>query len=144
MGWSIGWDSNWQRDIGYGVPCKCDHPGCNKHIHRGLSFVCGGEPYGGEHGCGLYFCSKHLQMGVEGPLNEHGEEGEPIHTQQVCERCAKAEPDPPFEPKPDTRTWLRHKLTHSSWKPWRDENPKEVEAIKLALVKVPVKNVEAA
>src|SRR4051812_7048849 len=26
MGWSIGYDSNWQRDIGYGVPAFCDHP----------------------------------------------------------------------------------------------------------------------
>ncbi|HEV7521417.1 MAG TPA: hypothetical protein VGP89_09990, partial [Candidatus Angelobacter sp.] len=60
MGWSLGFDSNWQRDIGYGVPAYCDHPKCNKKIDRGLSYVCGGEPYGGELGCGLYFCSEHL------------------------------------------------------------------------------------
>lgn len=54
MGWSIGYDSKWKRDIGYGVPAWCDHPGCIEEIYRGLSHVCGGEPYGGERGCGLY------------------------------------------------------------------------------------------
>jgi hypothetical protein len=44
MGWSIGYDENWKRDIGYGVPAVCDHPKCNKIINRGLSYVCGGEP----------------------------------------------------------------------------------------------------
>ena len=29
MGWSIGYDTNWKRDIGYGVPAKCDHPRCD-------------------------------------------------------------------------------------------------------------------
>ena len=28
MGWSIGYDEKWQRDIGYGVPAICDYPGC--------------------------------------------------------------------------------------------------------------------
>lgn len=120
MGWSIGWDSNWQRDIGYGVPCRCDHPECGKYIHRGLAHVCGGEPYGGEDGCGLFFCGKHLLLGVEG--KEH----------QVCERCAASQEEP-FPPKPDTRTWMRHKLTHHSWKQWRDENPKEVAEIERLL-----------
>lgn len=32
MGWSIGWDSTWQRDIGYGVPALCDHPNCSAVI----------------------------------------------------------------------------------------------------------------
>jgi hypothetical protein len=52
MGWSIGFDTTWNRDIGYGVPAICDRPGCGEAIDRGLSFVCGGEPYGGEKGCG--------------------------------------------------------------------------------------------
>lgn len=60
MGWSIGYDSKWKRDIGYGVPASCDYPGCDAEIDRGLSYVCGGEPYGGEVGCGLYFCAAHL------------------------------------------------------------------------------------
>ena len=45
MGWEIGYDDNWERDIGYGVPAECDHPDCQV-IDRGLSYVCGGEPYG--------------------------------------------------------------------------------------------------
>ena len=72
MGWSIGYDTNWGRDIGYGVPATCDHPECNEKIDRGLSFICGAEPYGGKKGCGLYFCHAHLQ-------------GYP----QRCERCAE-------------------------------------------------------
>jgi len=115
MGWAVGYDSNWRRDIGYGVPAKCDHPGCDKDIHRGLAYVCGGEPYGGEDGCGLHFCSEHLYLGVEG--KEH----------QVCERCeAGAEP---FQPTPDVREWIEHKLHDETWKPWRDENPDEVSAL---------------
>lgn len=112
MSWSVGYDNNWKRDVGYGVPCTCDHPGCNKEIHRGLAYVCGGEPYGGEDGCGLFFCSDHLRVGVEG--KDH----------QVCECCAKG--DTPFNPKPDVPEWNRHKLTDETWQRWRDENPDEV------------------
>lgn len=83
MGWSIGFDNRWNRDIGYGVPAFCDYPGCSEEIDRGLSFVCGGEPYGGERGCGLYFCSEHLRA----------------RGQQLCTRCAHSRK--PFEPKPD-------------------------------------------
>lgn len=57
MGWAIGYDAQWQRDIGYGVTAYCDHPRCNKTIDRGLSYVCGGEPYGGERGCGITRCN---------------------------------------------------------------------------------------
>lgn len=118
MGWSIGYDEDWQREIGYGVPAYCDHPGCNEEINRGLSYVCGGQPYGGEHGCGLYFCGKHLQY-----HNGH----------QACERCV-ADSDNPFEPKPEHPTWIAWKLTDESWKPWRDEHPDEVAQLRAALV----------
>ena len=47
MGWSLGYDRNWKRDVGYGVPAICDDPECTEEIDRGLSYVCGGEPYGG-------------------------------------------------------------------------------------------------
>ena len=112
MGWSLGFDTNWCRDIGYGVPAYCDYPDCGDEINRGLSFVCGGEPYGGERGCGLYFCSKHLRFYGKLP--------------QLCERCAPRRRSP-FEPTPDHPDWIKHKLTDDSWKEWRDENPKEVE-----------------
>jgi hypothetical protein len=77
MGWQVGYDSNWKRDIGYGVPAKCDYPRCTKDIDRGLAYVCGGEPYGGEHGCGLYFCGWHQFIGGE---------------RQQCKRCVLGEP----------------------------------------------------
>lgn len=110
MGWSIGYDDKWGRDIGYGVPAYCDHPDCNEVIDRGLSYVCGGEPYGGEHGCGLYFCNEHH-----------------IFYHQNCERCDwDLEP---FEPKPDHPDWIKWKLIDESWQQWRDENPEEVKKL---------------
>jgi len=109
MGWSIGFDSNWNRDIGYGVPATCDHPGCGEKIDRGLGHVCGGQPHGGEHGCGLFFCGNHLY--VSGPACQ-------------CERCRDR--SDPFEPTPDTAEWNNWKLTDESWQKWRDENTEEV------------------
>lgn len=101
MGWSIGFDSHWQRDIGYGVPAYCDHPRCTAEIDRGLAYVCGGEPYGGERGCGLYFCGTH-----GGGF--------------LCSRCRHRKR--PFEAKPDHPRWTRHKLTHHSWAQWRADH----------------------
>lgn len=39
MSWEIGYDDNWKRDIGYGVPAKCDHPDCDEDIEQFLSEV---------------------------------------------------------------------------------------------------------
>lgn len=101
MSWSIGFDAHWQRDIGYGVPAFCDAPGCSEEIDRGIGYVCGGEPYGGEEGCGLFFCGKHGGG-------------------YLCERCAKGGDDvEPFDPKPDHPDWLHHKATDRSWATWR-------------------------
>jgi hypothetical protein len=108
MSWAIGFDSNWNRDIGYGVPAYCDHPGCKAEIDRGLAYVCrDSESYGGK-GCGLYFCPDHL--GYYG-----------------CERCTKRRK--PFAATPDHPEWLQHKLTDASWQQWRDENQAEVESM---------------
>lgn len=108
MGWAVGYDSNWNRDIGYGVPAICDHPKCDKAIHRGLSFVCGGEPYGGDKGCGLFFCTDHLWLiGNNKP--------------QLCKRCSSYLP-PYKHPKPDTQEWTDHKMTDPSWAEWREAN----------------------
>jgi hypothetical protein len=107
MGWSIGYDNNWKRDIGYGVPSICDHPGCTEKIDRGLSYVCGGEPYGGDDGCGLYFCTAH---------------GGGCQCKQ-CEAGAL-----PFEKTPDVPEWIAHKLTDEGWADWRRENPEWVAA----------------
>jgi hypothetical protein len=102
MSWAIGHDGHWNRDIGYGVPAICDHPRCQAAIDRGLSYVCGGQPYGGADGCGLYFCPRHL-AGVP-PL---------------CPRCRNHRPA--FTPKPDTAEWVAHKATDPSWADWRAE-----------------------
>jgi hypothetical protein len=107
MGWSIGFDERWQRDIGYGVPATCDYPGCNAAIDRGLSYVCGGEPFGGDRGCGLYFCKAHLRMG---------------RRVQLCTRCSRGRK--PYEPTPDTAEWIHHKATDESWAQWRAEQAK--------------------
>jgi len=109
MGWAVGYDTKWQRDIGYGVPSHCDQPDCGAEIDRGLAYVCGGEPYGGEHGCGLYFCGAHLLLCISGPR---------------CERCLTDLQ--PFTPTPDVPEWIMHKLTDPSWQRWRDEHPDEV------------------
>jgi len=111
MGWSIGFDGDWNRDIGYGVPAVCDHPKCDAKIDRGLSYVCGGDPYGGDKGCGLYFCGDHLA-------------GDP----ERCERCLAGQP--PFNPKPDVDEWLEWKLNDESWADWRRTHPEAVEKIR--------------
>lgn len=113
MGWSIGYDDNWQRDVGYGVPAICDEPDCATAIDRGLSYVCGGEPFGGERGCGLFFCSDHLPLGG------------------LCQRCADG--GEPYKPKPDVPRWLKHKLRDASWWRWRNEHPDEVSRIRETL-----------
>lgn len=103
MSWCVGYDSGWKRDIGYGVPAYCDHPNCGEEIDRGLSYVCCQQkPYGGDKGCGLYFCGAHL-------------------SHRGCERCVKGAQ--PFKPKCEHPDWVNHKLTDPSWQAWREENP---------------------
>ncbi len=110
MSWSIGYDHNWHRDIGYGVPATCDHPGCGKEINRGLVHVCcAQQPCGGD-GCGLYFCSDHMY---------HSATQSSIGGTAKCLRCLYD--DTPFEPTPDTAEWIEHKETHESWAAWRAE-----------------------
>jgi len=134
MGWAVGYDVGWQRDIGYGVPALCDHPESDEVIDRGLAYVCGGDVYGGEHGCGLFFSSKHLFYVRNEDLPD-GEKWSP----QLCERCAKGfqllgtdgeykeDPPEPFTPKPDTLEWITHKMNCPSWADWRDKHPSFVE-----------------
>jgi hypothetical protein len=118
MGWSVGYDSTWKRDIGYGVPALCDHPGCPVEIDRGLAHVCGGEPYGGEHGCGLFFCGNHRRF-------HSFRDGRCL---EVCFRCDRYQR--PFAAKPDVPTWINWKLTDESWQKWREENPEEVARLR--------------
>lgn len=113
MSWSIGYDSKHGRDVGYGVPATCDHPGCGAEIDRGLSFACGGMHEGGEHGCGLYFCSDHLRYA-----------GDRRDNAQLCSCCYRGKGE--FKPTPDVPIWINHKLTDPSWAQWRVENPGQV------------------
>lgn len=118
MSWELGYDKKWSRDIGYGVPAVCDHPDCNVEIDRGLSYVCAdGKPYGGDRGCGLYFCGEHQHL-----TEKH---------HQLCIRCLRG--NRPFNPKPETNEWLHWKLTDESWAEWRADNQDEVQRIKAAI-----------
>jgi hypothetical protein len=74
-------------------------------------------PYGGENGCGLFFCGQHLYLG---------------NGAQLCARCDEGE-EGPFEPTADVQQWLNWKLTDESWQNWRDDNPQEVAAIRAAV-----------
>jgi len=111
MGWEIGFDSKWDRDIGYGVPAECDHPDCDAQIDRGLAYVCGGEPYGGEHGCGLFFCDRHLYFGTDEP-------DEPEDEPEIDPSDESPPEHRSFEPKPDVKEWLDFKKTDPSWAEW--------------------------
>ena len=119
MSWSIGFDSNWDRDIGYGVPAPCDHPECDWKIDRGLAHVCGGDPYGGDQGCGLYFCSSHLWFGRS------------KDAPQLCKRCMNYKQ--PYKPKPDLLEWIEFKLKDSSWSPWRKVNLEKVKQMRMVV-----------
>lgn len=113
MSWSLGFDTRWNRDIGYGVPAYCDAPSCRAKIDRGLGCVCGDGPYGGETGCGLYFCGKHGGG-------------------RRCKRCRSYRP-PYRRLSPEHPTWLRFKLKDKSWRQWRLAHREEVAAMKSAL-----------
>jgi hypothetical protein len=115
MGWNIGYDNNWKRHIGYGVPAECDLPSCSEEIDRGLAYVCGSDPYGGEYGCGLYFCPEHMDSRKPRYSDRYV---------QLCPRCFRYRP--PFSAKPDIEEWVRHKLTDESWAEWRKRNPEWV------------------
>jgi hypothetical protein len=116
MGYAVGYDDHWKRDVGYGVPAYCDHPGCTAEIDRGLGYICGDEIGGGERGCGLFFCTAH-QVGYD----------------QTCACCAPKKRRKFFEPSADHPQWLKHKLTDESWQEWRDENAAEVLKMQEAL-----------
>jgi hypothetical protein len=119
MGWEVGFDKKQNRWVGYGVPCICEHPGCTKEIDRGLSYVCGGEPFGGDVGCGQYFCEDHLYIAHK--------KGDSI----LCQRCVEGKK--PFPRKFEIRSWVEWILNDSSWEQWREENPTEVTRYKMMI-----------
>jgi hypothetical protein len=122
MGWSIGGPDQRGRFVGYGVPAYCDHPKCAKEIDRGLAYVCGGEPFGGDVGCGLFFCEDHRR--------HHAlRDGNVV---ELCPRCDTYR-STYVRIKPEHPRWLRHMLTDDSWAEWRAENPKQVSEMATAL-----------
>ena len=78
-----------------------------------MQICSGGEPYGGERGCGLYFCSKHLFISCTRVKRRV--------LPQLCSQCVDRRRKP-FQPTPDTLKWLYHKMTDPSWAEWRAEN----------------------
>jgi hypothetical protein len=102
------------------VPAICDFPDCGAAIDRGLAYVCGDAPFGGEYGCGLYFCMEHLDY------DSRVEDGKTIYYSR-CRQCAGGEE--PFSPTPDTLEWLRHLRDDESWAGWREENPEEFKEL---------------
>ena len=62
MGWAnCGSDSN-GRHIGYAHQAKCDKPGCDNTIDRGLSYACGDMHDSTEYSCEKYFCEDHMRV----------------------------------------------------------------------------------
>ena len=82
MGWAdCGSDRN-GRPIGYAFEAKCDHPGCDKDIDRGLDFACGGMHGEDEYSCEKYYCWDHRDFiaidCISGVTGAH-----------VCSECKK-------------------------------------------------------
>lgn len=126
MGYSVGFDYDQGRWIGYGVPAECDWPDCHEKIDHGMAYKCEehyDEPDGiynvelddagkvisikeapgydpenfDTEGCGLFFCSEHRYK-----TDEHEK----------------------IQPKPDIPAWEHHMLLDESWAKWREEEGK--------------------
>ena len=111
MGYGVYEEPGNGRWAGYMVPAKCDSPGCEAEIDRGLGWKCeehvDTEPGSGDEvvleGCGLFFCGDHLY-----DASSH-------HT---------------ATPKPDTAEWMAWQLVHESWQQWRDDRPERVATMR--------------
>ena len=150
MGWSLGFSEFWKRDIGYGVPAKCDHPDCKVKIDRGFSYFCGSidgipqwilidetdiKKLDEIMGCGLFFCVDHKKDFEICECQKHivceGEEcpnvEETFNVSKTLSICLRCQNDlPPFEPSHDIKEWINFKLTDLSWKTWKDDQDKAV------------------
>ena len=122
------------RWAGYMVPGECDMMECHEKIDRGLGYKCEAhwesvyydsndnivleterwdweDEQGLEvEGCGLFFCSHHLDAGISDHYND-------------------------AYPKPDTLGWLLWIVLEPSWEPWRVENPEALERHRARLAK---------
>lgn len=91
MGWAnCGTDSK-GRPIGYAHSATCDEPGCEKEIHRGVSYACGGMHGENGHDCEGYFCEEHLH-----PTDIKGEWTSYLY---LCQSCVAALPAAQAEPQ---------------------------------------------
>ena len=77
MSWARGINHE-GREVGYAIEAPCDHPECGTVINLGLSYICGSEIHGGEHGCGKFFCDLHRRPTLTGPV-----------TVSLCAACMK-------------------------------------------------------
>ena len=68
------WRFGREIEAGYDVPDRCNRRWCRARIDRGLDHLCGRTPGGDEHGCGGYFCGKHLHSA-------------PLDVGQLCPGC---------------------------------------------------------
>jgi len=64
-------------EAGYGVAAVCEEDGCEEQIDRGLAYLCGEYPGGDEHGCGGYYCGRHLFMSLAEGIGD------------LCARCVE-------------------------------------------------------
>ena len=79
MGWGYGTLSS-GKEAGYTVDAVCEHPGCDKSIHRGLAYACGGDHGEDEVSCDGYFCDGHLTGWARQPWGT----GRDV---RVCAKC---------------------------------------------------------
>ena len=108
------------KEAGYLVEAKCEHPGCNAEIDRGMAYACGGSA-GDQGGCSCegYFCYEHLHI-VETKEDSH-ERTELGTCPCLCAQCTSAlafldrieeaehyRADPTFAPNEATLKILRH------------------------------------
>lgn len=76
MGWAdCGVNAETGDQMGYAHEGVCHRADCCAEIDHGLAHVCGGMHGGGDHGCGRYFCEKHLSYSG------------------LCEQCREANGD---------------------------------------------------
>lgn len=96
MGWANCGSDSKGRPIGYAHSARCDHPGCDAKIDRGLAYACGGMhgrgTLGGDEAvdwdawsiaCEGYFCEAHRRS----PDLEH-EDGKELYAPELCHGCA--------------------------------------------------------
>lgn len=84
MGWARGHHNG--RQVGYAVAAKCDWPGCDAQINRGLAYACGGMHGEDEASCEGYFCEQH-RRGTRRLPSPEKPEGYRYVT--VCNDCGK-------------------------------------------------------